>query len=292
MTKNQHYVPRFYLRNFTAGDGYLWVYDIQNKRIKEVTPESICAEKYLYETQFEHANEKMGKFVVPNEIENIFSRYEGQFSNLIKRIQEICVSNQNKNALILNTSEKDMLISSIVNLFLRNPRNMEKLKLSELREEVHDFEEYNEIDDLLNCMKIGGTESIFLAAQKKNMLTKENPDSFPERMEKRLSNLDFMFFYAQECTFLTSDMPVLIGNDRHTIDSDSICAFLALTPTVAVFFGNYSQSKENRNRMVSIKSDIVNRFNLQLFEKAQYSMRRWIISPSKSQIETYFREVE
>ena len=52
MTKNQHYVPRFYLRNFADKNGYLWAYDTQNDCIKKVKPESICSEKYLYETKF------------------------------------------------------------------------------------------------------------------------------------------------------------------------------------------------------------------------------------------------
>ena len=126
MTKTQHYVPRFYLQNFTDDDGYLWVYDTQNECIKRVTPESICAENYLYETRFEHASEKAGKFVIPNDIENIYSKYEGKFSSLIKKIQEICVPSQNENALIIHTSEKEVLFSFIANLCVRNPRNMKK----------------------------------------------------------------------------------------------------------------------------------------------------------------------
>lgn len=292
MTKKQHYVPRFYLRNFTDADGYLWTYDIQNECIKKVTHESICAKKYLYETRFEHANAKVGEFVIPNDIEKIYSKYEGEFSSLIKKIQAICIPGLNENISILNTSEKDVLFSFIANLCLRNPQNMERIKVSELSDEVYASEEYKSVYYLLNEMGMGGTESVFIAAQKKAILTKEIPNSFPEQMKKQLSNLIFVFLYAQEDTFLTSDMPVVVGDDPSIKNDDPTCLFLSLTPKIAVLFGNYPQLKKTRNRMVPIKSDIVNRFNQHLFEKTQYSMRRWIISPSKSQIEACIGEAK
>ena len=292
MTKNQHYVPRFYLRNFADKNGYLWAYDTQNDCIKKVKPESICSEKYLYETKFENASEQAGKYVIPNDIEKIFSKYEYEFSRLIKKIKAICVPEQNKNVLILHTVEKEIFFSFIANLCIRNPLNMHTLKIFDLPVNVYASEEYKNINFILDETGIGRTKSIFLAAQKKALLTEEFSNSLPEQIKKALSNLNFVFFYAQEDMFLTSDIPVIIGDDLYIKDDNTTCLFLALAPKIAVLFGNYPNSKCMRNRMISIKHNIVHHFNQQLFKTTQTSFRKWIIGSSKNQIETYIGEVK
>ena len=52
--KNQHYVPRFYLRSFTDELGYLSVASRDAGGLKPVNrtkPEIVCAENYLYEVR-------------------------------------------------------------------------------------------------------------------------------------------------------------------------------------------------------------------------------------------------
>lgn len=52
--KNQHYVPRFYLKSFTDDAGYLSVVRRDAGGLKPVfrtKPENVCAENYLYEVR-------------------------------------------------------------------------------------------------------------------------------------------------------------------------------------------------------------------------------------------------
>lgn len=52
--KNQHYVPRFYLRSFTDDSGYLSAVRRDASGLKPVfrtKPENVCAENYLYEVR-------------------------------------------------------------------------------------------------------------------------------------------------------------------------------------------------------------------------------------------------
>lgn len=52
--KNQHYVPRFYLRSFTDDSGYLSAVRRDASGLKPVfrtKPENVCAENYLYEVK-------------------------------------------------------------------------------------------------------------------------------------------------------------------------------------------------------------------------------------------------
>ena len=273
-------------------DGFLWAYDTQKCCMRRMSPESICSEKYLYETKFENASEQAGKYVAPNEIENIFCRQERIYSKLISKIKNICIPEKNADALILHTQEKQELLSFIVNLCIRNPQSMQALNLSELSDDIYNSDEYKAVNKTLDEMGIGGTQSIFLAAQMKAMLTEEFPDSFPKQIAAKLSNLNYVFLYAQEEMFITSDVPVIVGDDPSTTGDDPTCLFLAFTPKVAVLFGNYPYSAYKRNRMVSIGSDDVHNLNRHFFMQTQDILRKWIIGSSKEQLEKYVGEVE
>ena len=291
MIKNQHYVSRFYLQNFTDADGYLWVYDTQNSCVKRLRPNSICVENYLYETKFE--DERAGKFVNPNEIECCFCKYEGEYSNLVRKIKSICVPEQNTNALILHTKEKRVLISFVVNLFIRNPQNMQKLNLTELPNEVYNSKDYQIVaKKLLDESGIDDAKSIFLASQKNVMLTEKFPGSLPMQIIENLSSLNFTFLFAQEDMFITSDVPVSAGEDSSIADGNPNSLFFALTPKVAVIFGNYQFLACKRNRMVPIKHDAVLHLNQLSVVQMHDLHRRWIISCSKDQIEKYVRGVQ
>ena len=74
---------------------------------------------------------------------------------------------------------------------------------------------------------------------------------------------DFRFYYANEQEFITSDAPVCIGNDQSIQAEHKICIYLALTPKIAVLFGNYKESYNAKNRMLLIDAETVDEFNLQ-----------------------------
>lgn len=68
--KHQHFVPKFYLENFSK-DGSLFVYDRKESRFFKSTPEKMCKQKYIYETAWEFANPKLGNYVLFNQLEKI-----------------------------------------------------------------------------------------------------------------------------------------------------------------------------------------------------------------------------
>lgn len=86
MTKKQHYVPQFYLRNFTSDDNKLWVFDRVKEEYYFQTPKEICYEKYLYETPWEDANQKLGKYVLEKRVW-LTEEFDG--SRLAPRILEM-----------------------------------------------------------------------------------------------------------------------------------------------------------------------------------------------------------
>jgi len=48
-TKNQHYVPQFYLKNFSADDKTIWVYDKSSKKSFRTGVANIAAERFFYD---------------------------------------------------------------------------------------------------------------------------------------------------------------------------------------------------------------------------------------------------
>lgn len=285
MKKKEHFVPQFYLKNFVNTNGFLDIYDCNTSKFKEIRPNNICYENYLYETKWCNANKQLGEFVLENSIENIFMRYEKEFAELLKKIFRICNPSQNRKALILRVEEKDLLCRFIANLYLRNPVNMQAMSLDTLTEDIRISEEIELINTLFERMGFGQIDSLCVAAQKNVMLTEELEGSLPQELQKNFRKIDFRFYYANEQEFITSDAPVCIGNDQSIQAEHKICIYLALTPKIAVLFGNYKESYNAKNRMLLIDAETVDEFNLQFI---RYNKKnRFLIGRSKEILKRY-----
>lgn len=80
--KNQHYVPRFYLKSFTDGAGFLSVVRRDAGGLKPVfrtKPENVCAENYLYEVRRRQALGEDG-FVEKGVIEDTLGKIENDLA--------------------------------------------------------------------------------------------------------------------------------------------------------------------------------------------------------------------
>ena len=51
ITKKQHYVPEFLLKNFCSSDGKFAAYNIQYKSYSRKSPAQVCYKDFLYETR-------------------------------------------------------------------------------------------------------------------------------------------------------------------------------------------------------------------------------------------------
>lgn len=49
MVKNQHYVPRFYLKNFLNKERRFWAFQKDSKKIFQTTPDNVANEKFFYD---------------------------------------------------------------------------------------------------------------------------------------------------------------------------------------------------------------------------------------------------
>lgn len=53
MTKKQHYVPRFLLKNFSDDQEAAWCLKKSNLKVFKTNIRNICCKSYLYETRWE-----------------------------------------------------------------------------------------------------------------------------------------------------------------------------------------------------------------------------------------------
>lgn len=279
MTKKQHYIPQFYLKNFTNGRGKLWVYDRLENRYFECAPKDICYKKYLYETQWEEANPRLGEYLLPNQIEKSFSRYEGEYSALSKRVNSISCNPENKKALICNKDEKRILARFIANMLLRNPWCMEHAKLNSVDDGILDVEEIATIDRILQDMKFGGIKSIVRFASKKVWLDEEFEGGMVQKAISEIYNLNFCVLVANEYQFVTSEFPVIWGRTNVEEEIKERVIYFPLSPQVAIFYTD-NISPNFRNKIVSVlKSDVSNAN--QQYLKYSVERSRFIFSKEK-----------
>lgn len=263
-TRNQHYVPRFYLERFIDDGGSLHIYDTKNKKFYKQKPENACYQKFLYEVEWHGTKRVSEKYLLPNHIEKIFSRYENEFAPFLRKMDQVCCLDQNPRAFICSANEKVLLIKLVTNFLLRTPKMMEAYSMDEIPDEVGRSDWMQSLREALELMGIGGADDYVKMAYKKVYLTDELGGGLAYDLYERIRSLNFTFFRAKNDIFLTSDQPAIMGNDKTILEEDNRCLYFALSPRVAVLFGNYGNTRHMNNRMIIIEDDVVDEFNMQM----------------------------
>lgn len=110
ITKNQHYVPQFYLRKFVNNKGKLEILDCERKKIViPRPPKSVCNEEYYYS-----ANNKFDE--VSQVLEKEFQRIESDISKVYGNIAKKFINFEQI------TENDKMLVATFMSLqYLRGP---------------------------------------------------------------------------------------------------------------------------------------------------------------------------
>ncbi len=282
MTKKQHYVPQFYLRSFTSDDNKLWVYDRVKEKYYFQTPKEVCYENYLYETPWEDENPKLGRFVMQNQIENYFADKEGEYSLLLKRIIDICRNPQNKNALICNHEEKEMLASFVANIFVRNPWSLKQIESDLPLEELKKNEEIQAIEQVMQIMGFGDIDSLVKAADKRVWLTEEFDGS---RLAPHILDMNYTFLVSNGEPFITSSFPAiyeLCDTEERGLMPSNI--YLPVHPQIALLY-NGTIPKIKSNRLKTVGGEIVHDLN-NVYLKSDVEQMRFLIARDKESLRT------
>lgn len=121
-TRNQHYVPKVYLRNFSTDISKNTIYSCPIKKVNEYNiinisnrPQNIkniCSKDNLYE----------GEGIPENAIERDFSILENQYNNYFTRLNYRIKNNYNNiNAIILDIEDKNYWRKYVLSQYVRIP---------------------------------------------------------------------------------------------------------------------------------------------------------------------------
>ncbi len=124
-TKNQHYIPRVYLKGFSQDLSMIYEYNYKTgEAIKApVSIESVCRKKNLYEVR-----DNNGEIINSNYIEDILCGYEGLFAKYRDQLLRKAHIKENYNKLILSKEEKDFWRVYTTLHIMRNPKTIEGIE--------------------------------------------------------------------------------------------------------------------------------------------------------------------
>lgn len=287
ITKKQHYVPRYYLKNFTDRNGFLHVYQRDKRRFIKSRPEDICYEDYLYETRWESADSRLGEFILPNKIEKSLSELESSHNALLKKIILITLDPHNKDALICNSDEKKELALFTISMFIRNPWALSRFKFDVVPVGIMDDPASRKIEQCLKNINFGRIEPIIKAGIKKALLTTA-PGGMMLQIAAQLQKLHMCFLVAADSPFVTSNFPVVFETyeieEDHSVLSNVL---VPLCPQVALQYSNDPVVKPYHNRCVSLKSKYIATLNKH-FTSGEADQYRMIISHSDEFLHSLF----
>ena len=112
MTKNQHYIPKFYQKYWECErKGYLWALDKKHNNIRQVAITNNCSAEYLYEADINEPTNIFENYY-KTEIED---KYAGEYLSL--------VNSRNVHSRI-SASDKAMVCKLFANFSARNSINL------------------------------------------------------------------------------------------------------------------------------------------------------------------------
>lgn len=259
-TINQHYVPRFYLRNFAINTNTDLVYSLDMTAINPTPRQSslsqICSKDNMYECANTIKTSGNIDWLERNKTEKLLSECEQQQSKAISKILSVTSNKDNFcTALICNKEEKETLFSFIVHLFLRNPAIYEQLYHSAIN--TANLSGQTDWDGFGRaCIKLGLNESLFNQNSKLNI-------SYYRKCYDILNTLSFKFFYTQD-TFITSNIPIVI---YPTSKAKKVAIWLPLSSHIGIIFSGNKKHKRNNlvdstNKTETLNFLVANNANL------------------------------
>ena len=258
ITIKEHYIPQFYLRNFSNDNKRVFQYQIHsNLQSKQVSIDSICYEKNLYEFR-----NNGGEIVHKNLIEDCFAIFESEISKVLKSIEsKSSIEDNFLTPCFLTTREKGLLIFFLATLILRNPD-----VLNAAQETAKEFWGDNINDNISYNISLEYCLPIYknIDPQERNILNSAL---------KLFENMTFQIVNSSKDCFFTSDNPVIIFSKNGFKEVDEV--FFPLSPRNLLYMRSYKLTKmELRNRMVYVDNKQMKSLNSLIISYC----KRWLFS--------------
>lgn len=264
--KNQHYVPRFYLRSFTDDSGYLSVVRRDAGGLKPVfrtKPENVCAENYLYEVKRRVSNGDDG-FIEKGVIEDALGKIENNLAPAYRTLLSCLDSGKlpKGEECVALISRLAFLLASLI---ARSPKWLSGVRGNAGAHSVELLSNAFFSDKDISQMDLAGYGNEFEAIVELACL-----DTALFRFDKGapmydllvlLLDMDCLFYIAPEGSeFITSSLPVH-AEWKDESDESPCGIYFPLSPRHAVVFRQ--RLEEGRyvsiTRMAAIEVDSFNR---------------------------------
>ena len=259
-TKDEHFVPVFYLSNFLKPDGMIQAYNIQKRNFFPAHPEDICYEKYLYESPKVRNPREDEDFIAVNSIEKEFSANENKYKQLVAKIVSICSIPANIDALVCNSEEKDLLADFVANMFVRSKWMLDKNRATFVNLCSEFFKD--DIDWNLFCDRYADGNEMVLsdAIAIRNLLSTQIENSLHSCVKNIIRKMSPTFCYSPHCNFITSDFPILLHSENIEHKTFLNCLYLPIHPKCAVLLSCYKPNN-HKNRIKYFTQEETEGFN-------------------------------
>lgn len=262
MIKNQHYIPRFYLKNFAASDSMLSVIRIESGKpgcVFRCKPDGICSEKYLHEVK----NRLGGAYFEEGAIEGMLSQLESRlapnYEDLLRRLSD---------GAFIDSSDYDELTNSlmafIASLVVRHPKWLgpERDKAPNLISLMFEKEAItqNDVDTLGDIgVEVDLPAIVELAIMDTALFSTAERAPLMQLVDM-LKPMNIAFLAApEERDFIATSFPLHV-EWRQSEDADPVSVYLPLSSRFAVMFHRYEPISGIPVRVISGKDvDHLNR---------------------------------
>lgn len=244
--KNQHYVPRFYLKSFVDDRGYLNVVrrnPIELGKVFRTKPEGVCSKNYLYEVKKRVPRDE-DRFIEQGVIEAKLGKVEDQLADAYHSLLEyldrwVLPEGEECGDLYLKLV---ILISSFI---VRNPKWLDDVRANA---DVHaaDLERSRFLsDDDVVAMDLNGCSgelgALVELAYLDTALFQYYEGTSLYSLIEMLLGMDCCFYKAIiGANFITASFPVYVAWEDES-DTNPSAAYFPLSPNYAVVFRRKSR---------------------------------------------------
>lgn len=250
-TKHQHYVPQFYLKLFSADGKSIYAYDRKNEIHFTPSIESICRKNYLYETKWEDAVPELGNYIQPNIIEHTFSRQEGEWSTLFRRLIERSTKLFNTSDLIerfASQEDLDLLAKFAAIQYLRDPHVFTNILQNDYNPEViKDIPEVKFIAQLLPQIGMGKSKPFMIHSAMKGIFDFSLEGSPAYIHYREFLSMNVTFFYSNQYDFMISSSPIQIFSPQE--DDSRLLVWFPISPSLLAVYSNADTFYPMRNQL-------------------------------------------
>lgn len=260
MTKDEHFVPRTYLKGFSFDGTHIYEYRMRDsfQPTCAVKVDSICHERYLYEVRDQNDN-----IVLPNQVEKQFCNIEGVFSSYRNQIEKKAFIKSNfQSTLFLTAEEKAFWKFYIAVQMLRVP------KVLEIAESI--IENEFPIKLKKNMAKVFALDGCLSSPTKDSIVSTSIVNEYYHTFEK----MSIAVGVDDSDSIITSDDPVYAYSPTQSHDNVEEIIFPLTSKLVIYLYGGQMKSQVRKNFLFPIDASELERIH----NNIAYSANEWIYS--------------